>query len=77
MCTWYKDKWGNSCINGGFRISSQHDHRIAMSFLILGLVSNDKIIVDGVSTIETSFPDFVRTINELGGRINPYKTKFK
>ena len=68
-----KDKWGNSCINGGFRISSQHDHRIAMSFLILGLVSKDKIIVDGVSTIETSFPDFVRTINELGGRINTYK----
>ena len=68
------DKWGNSCINGGFQISSQDDHRIAMSFLILGLVSNDKIIVDGVSTIETSFPDFVRTINELGGRITPYNT---
>ncbi len=72
-----KDKWGNSCINGGFRISSQHDHRIAMSFLILGLVSNDKIIVDDVSTIETSFPDFVGTINKLGGRIHPYKAKFK
>ena len=65
-----KDKWGNSCINGGFRISSQHDHRIAMSFLILGLVCKDRIMVDGVSTIETSFPDFVETMNRHGARIN-------
>tara|TARA_Y100000589_G_scaffold316153_1_gene340572 strand:- start:174 stop:1142 length:969 start_codon:yes stop_codon:yes gene_type:complete len=64
------DKDGFSRIKGGFRISSEHDHRIAMSFLTLGLVSENKIIVDGVSTIETSFPDFVDTMNKHGACIN-------
>ena len=64
-------------VKGGGLCETFLDHRIAMSFLILGLVSNDKIIVDDVSTIETSFPDFVGTINKLGGRIHPYKAKFK
>ena len=41
-----------------------------MSFLILGLVCKDRIMVDGVSTIETSFPDFVETMNRHGARIN-------
>ncbi len=64
------DKNDFSHIRGGFRISSEHDHRIAMSFLILGLVSKNRIIVDGVSTIETSFPGFVETMNKHGAHIN-------
>ena len=68
---------GKNCskIKGGFRISSEHDHRIAMSFLTLGLVSDDKIIVDGVSTIETSFPSFVETMNKHGARISRENSK--
>ena len=46
-------------------------HRIAMSFLTLGFVSGDRIIVDGVSTIETSFPGFVELMNKHGARISP------
>ena len=57
-------------IKGGFSISSEHDHRIAMSFLTLGCVSSDKIIVHGVSTIETSFPGFVNMMNSLGAKIS-------
>ncbi len=67
------DKDGFSRIKGGFRISSEHDHRIAMSFLTLGLVSEKKIIVDGVSTIDTSFPGFVETMNKHGACINKEK----
>lgn len=62
---------GDSYIKGGFNISSEHDHRIAMSFLTLGFVSSDRIIVDGVSTIETSFPGFVELMNKHGARISP------
>ena len=62
---------GESYIKGGFNISSNHDHRIAMSFLTLGFVSSDRIIVDGVSTIETSFPGFVELMNKHGARISP------
>ena len=66
---------GKSYIKGGFSISSKHDHRIAMSFLTLGFVSSDGIIVDGVSTIETSFPGFVELMNKHGSRITPVKNK--
>ena len=62
---------GGTKIKGGFNISSEHDHRIAMSFLTLGFVSNNRIIVDGVSTIETSFPGFVELMNKHGAKISP------
>ena len=69
----YGTKTGNrnSYIKGGFSIHSEHDHRIAMSFLTLGFVSSDRIIVDGVSTIDTSFPGFVELMNKHGGKILP------
>ena len=41
-----------------------------MSFLTLGLISENMIVVDGVSTIETSFPSFVETMNRHGARID-------
>ena len=64
------EKKGFATIKGGFRISSEHDHRIAMSFLTLGLISENMIVVDGVSTIDTSFPSFVKTMNRHGARID-------
>jgi len=46
-------------------IKSYHDHRIAMSFLILGFVSLDGIEVDDISMIATSFPDFFDKLKDL------------
>ena len=43
-------------IAGGVTIASQHDHRIAMSFLTLGMVSDAPITVTGCMTINTTFP---------------------
>jgi 3-phosphoshikimate 1-carboxyvinyltransferase len=54
---------------GGVAIDCHHDHRIAMSFLVLGGISRDPVQVSGAETIATSFPDFVRLVNELGGGI--------
>ncbi len=68
---------GNSCIKGGFNIYSEHDHRVAMSFLTLGFVSTDRIIVDGVSTIDTSFPGFVELMNKHGARISPVNNHWR
>ena len=45
-----------SKINGGVTIAAQHDHRIGMSFLTLGMVAAQPITVSGCATIETSFP---------------------
>ena len=40
---------------GGTTIASQHDHRIAMSFLVLGTVTDAPIRVTNAETIDTSF----------------------
>ena len=55
-----------SKVVGGCSIDSELDHRIAMSFLILGLISKEPIKVLRPSTIETSFPNFYKTMIELG-----------
>ena len=55
-----------SKVVGGCSIDSELDHRIAMSFLILGLISKEPIKVLRPSTIETSFPNFYKLMIELG-----------
>ena len=57
-------------IEGGARIQTQLDHRIAMSFLILGLKAKNPIIIDDGTTINTSFPGFVETMKSLGANLN-------
>jgi 3-phosphoshikimate 1-carboxyvinyltransferase len=54
---------------GGARIDAHHDHRIAMSFLVLGGAAAAPVTVEGAETIETSFPDFAGFMNRLGARI--------
>ena len=58
-----------SKINGGVTISAQHDHRIGMSFLTLGMVTAQPITVSGCATIETSFPGFAGHMSKLGASI--------
>ena len=45
------------------------DHRIAMSFLVLGLAAEHGARVDDAETIRTSFPEFTDLMGALGGRI--------
>jgi 3-phosphoshikimate 1-carboxyvinyltransferase len=56
---------------GGATIDARHDHRIAMSFLVLGGAARAPVMVEGAETIETSFPDFAGFMNRLGARIEP------
>ena len=56
---------------GGAAVASGLDHRIAMAFLVLGMVSRDPITVTGAATINTSFPGFVDLMNGLGARVEP------
>ena len=62
-------------VRGGVSIASQHDHRIAMSFLTLGMVAEEPITVTGCKTINTSFPNFADLINECGGAITGPKAE--
>ena len=50
-------------------IDSFGDHRIAMSFLVAGIRSNNGIKVENCKNIETSFPHFKETMNLLGANI--------
>ena len=53
---------------GGATIETALDHRIAMSFLIMGMVSEQPVTIDDVRPINTSFPNFVDLINGLTGQ---------
>lgn len=54
---------------GGGKVATQMDHRIAMSFLMLGLLAERPVAVDDVGMVDTSFPGFVGLMNRLGARI--------
>ncbi len=54
---------------GGGMVVTHLDHRIAMAFLTLGLVSDAPVTVDDAAPIATSFPEFVGLMNGLGGAI--------
>ncbi len=54
---------------GGGLVATHLDHRIAMSFLVMGLAAGEPVRVDDGAMIATSFPSFLPTMNALGGRI--------
>ena len=53
-------KGSKTKVNGNVQIQSNLDHRIAMSFLCLGLISENPIKVKDTDTINSSFPFFLR-----------------
>ena len=53
---------------GGGMVATQLDHRIAMSFLCLGLASRRPMAIDDSSMIATSFPEFRALMEQLGAR---------
>ncbi|MGQ0485097.1 MAG: 3-phosphoshikimate 1-carboxyvinyltransferase [Hyphomicrobiales bacterium] len=54
---------------GGGRVATHMDHRIAMSFLVMGLASRIFTTIDDGRFIATSFPDFTKLMNGMGARI--------
>ncbi|TXD97881.1 bifunctional prephenate dehydrogenase/3-phosphoshikimate 1-carboxyvinyltransferase [Psychrobacter frigidicola] len=53
-------------IFGGGHIVSHHDHRIAMSFTVASLRASQQITIEGVETVNTSFPGFAELANQIG-----------
>ena len=60
----------SNSIDGGIEIDSKLDHRIAMSFLCLGLLSKKPITVKNAETINSSFPKFCSSMRNIGAKIN-------
>jgi 3-phosphoshikimate 1-carboxyvinyltransferase len=55
--------------HGGAEVAAHHDHRIAMSFLVMGLAAQQPVQVDSAGMIATSFPDFVGLMRSIGANI--------
>ena len=62
---------GPGGVPGGATARTHLDHRIAMSFLILGLASKQPVSVDDASPIITSFPVFTPLMARLGAHLEP------
>jgi 3-phosphoshikimate 1-carboxyvinyltransferase len=60
---------GRGGVRGGARVKSGGDHRIAMSFLVLGLAAKGAVSVDETGMIATSFPGFPGLMGALGARL--------
>ena len=66
---WIVTGCGHGKVAGGARCASHLDHRIAMSFMILGMASEAPVSVDDGRPITTSFPIFEPLMAELGADI--------
>ncbi|MEO9340279.1 3-phosphoshikimate 1-carboxyvinyltransferase [Mesorhizobium sp. SB112] len=56
---------------GGGMVETHLDHRIAMSFLVMGLASEKPVSIDDQAMIVTSFPEFMGLMTGLGANIEP------
>lgn len=52
--------------HGGGTVTTHFDHRIAMSFYVLGFVAQTPVTVDDTRAIATSFPSFMELMKTLG-----------
>ena len=66
---WIVHGRGHGEVPGGVTVESRLDHRIAMSFLVMGLASNEPMRVDDGGPIATSFPVFEPLMTGLGADV--------
>ena len=55
-------------LHGGI-VDCDGDHRIAMTFAVLGLVAESPIIIRDAHWMQTSYPGFVEDMNRLGAQL--------
>ncbi|GAA0599870.1 3-phosphoshikimate 1-carboxyvinyltransferase [Virgibacillus siamensis] len=55
---------GKTSITGG-KVVSYDDHRIAMMLAVASLIADDAIIIDDISSIAISYPDFFKHLDTL------------
>ncbi|NKB53260.1 MAG: 3-phosphoshikimate 1-carboxyvinyltransferase [Rhizobiaceae bacterium] len=61
---------GSGVVAGGGAVQTLLDHRIAMSFLVMGMASQKPVSVDDTFMINTSFREFVPLVNSLGADLS-------
>ncbi|MDO6479182.1 3-phosphoshikimate 1-carboxyvinyltransferase [Shimia thalassica] len=66
---WIVHGRGHGNVAGGGTCESHLDHRIAMSFMVMGMATNAPVSVDDGGPIATSFPVFEPLMETLGAKI--------
>ncbi len=66
---WWVVEGRGGAVPGGATVESRLDHRIAMSFLVLGLATEAPVTVDDAGPIATSFPIFEPLMAGLGASL--------
>ncbi|MBT55699.1 MAG: 3-phosphoshikimate 1-carboxyvinyltransferase [Mameliella sp.] len=66
---WTVEGRGHGRVPGGITVESHLDHRIAMSFLVMGMASTKPMSVDDGGPIATSFPIFENLMAALGAEV--------
>ena len=56
---------GGAKLNGDAELQTYHDHRLAMSFYVAGLVCEKEIAIEDFEWIDISFPEFEKLIESL------------
>ncbi len=61
--------YGQGGLRGGAAVHAGGDHRIAMAAAIAGLAARQAVTVQGAEIMAESYPQFVETLQLLGGKI--------
>lgn len=56
---------GKTELKGGAEVETYHDHRLAMSLYVAGLICENPISINGFEWANTSFPEFESLMNSL------------
>jgi 3-phosphoshikimate 1-carboxyvinyltransferase len=66
---WIVKGLGHGNVPGGGTCASELDHRIAMSFMVMGMAAQKPVSVDDGGPIATSFPIFESLMGGLGAQL--------
>ena len=56
---------GKSYLKGGDELQTYHDHRLAMSFYVAGLICENEIAINGFEWTNISFPEFEQLMETI------------
>lgn len=56
---------GKKALKGGTEVETYHDHRLAMSLYVAGLICQKSISINGFEWVNISFPEFDNIFNSL------------
>lgn len=59
---------GKKHLSGGVEVETYHDHRLAMSLYVAGLICEYPIFINGFEWVNTSFPEFEGLVCKLKNR---------